>query len=70
MFRFQDEDDELQWDEYGAAPRPHEFQLFVSAACFLLLTVDCVQGAAGPTFPFEDEDDELQWVVYGAALSV
>ena len=27
MFPFEDENDDLQWDEYGAALRPDEFQL-------------------------------------------
>ena len=27
MFPFEDEDDDMQWDEYGAALRPDEFQL-------------------------------------------
>jgi len=27
MFPFEDENDDLQWDEYGAAVRPDEFQL-------------------------------------------
>lgn len=27
MFPFEDENDDLHWDEYGAALRPDEFQL-------------------------------------------
>lgn len=27
MFPYEDENDDLQWDEYGAALRPDEFQL-------------------------------------------
>ena len=31
MFPFEDEDDDLQWDDYGAALRPNEFQLRVNS---------------------------------------
>ena len=31
MFPFEDEDDDMEWDEYGAALRPDEFQLKVNS---------------------------------------
>ena len=31
MFPFEDEEDHLEWDEYGAALRPDEFQLKINS---------------------------------------
>ena len=41
MFPFEDENDDLHWDEYGAALCPDEFQLKSTSRLGQLLVITC-----------------------------
>ncbi len=42
MFPFEDENDDLHWDEYGAALRSDEFQLKAASRPGQRLRIQCV----------------------------